>query len=103
MNETEKHKFQVDNISGLAIKFKEIYTPTEQSMKFEHVEFKLREIIAIKDMEGEKLREDNRNLEKLNMNLQNELIKMKTALLMPNKPLDRIGEASIKKLALFFL
>lgn len=37
------------------------------------------------------------------MTLQNELVKMKTALLMPNKPLDKIGEASIKKLALYFL
>lgn len=28
LSESEKHKFQVDNISGLAIKLKEIYSPT---------------------------------------------------------------------------
>ena len=37
------------------------------------------------------------------MNLQNQLIKMKTALLMPNKPLDKTAETSIRKLALYFL
>lgn len=103
LSENEKHKFHVDNISGLAIKMKEIYNPTEQAMMFKEVEFKLREECVIRKLECERMKEEKMNLKKLNMSLENELIKMKTALLMPNKPLDKVGEAAIKKLALYFL
>ena len=72
-------------------------------MRFEQTEYELRKEICIRQMEIEKLKDDNRGLEKLNLALQTDLTKFKTSLLMPNRPLDKTGEASIKKLALYFL
>jgi hypothetical protein len=42
-------------------------------------------------------------LASINVSLKNEVIKLKATMLMPNRTFDPAGEASLKRLALYFL
>lgn len=51
----------------------------------------------------EELKNSRDRLVSVNINLKNELIKLRATMLMPNRTFDPAGEASLKRLALYFL
>jgi hypothetical protein len=101
--ENELGRGQFDSMSGLVIKYKEVHAFTEQAERFMEAEKLLTREIQMLKATIEEFKNSRDKLISLNINLKSEVIKLKATMLMPNRTFDPAGEASLKRLALYFL
>lgn len=101
--ENERGHGHFDSMSGLMIKYREVHSYTEQANRFMQIEQRLTHEILVHKATIEELKNSRDRLASINVSLKNEVIKLKATMLMPNRTFDPAGEASLKRLALYFL